>query len=229
MILDLLARLDHDGDPADTLVVGLPRRLDGSPNGQTPLVERFVARLRAATPLTVVMQDERLSSHEAESRLVGARARLAQAQGAPRRRRGGRHPSGLPRRGASRGSIRFRRALLPMRRLIIVLVLAAGIVAAVAGGVLRPCGREIPGLSGGRSVRRDRARHRLSRDRPRPGRIRRRPRRADVPDGDVSHRHRARAEGRRISVRRARCRRRKSRGSSREGTSSSGRSPFPKA
>ena len=69
MILDLLARLDRDGDPADTLVVGLPRRLDGSPNDQTPLVERFVARLRAATPLAVVMQDERLSSHEAESRL----------------------------------------------------------------------------------------------------------------------------------------------------------------
>ena len=69
MVLALLARLDHDGDPADTLVVGLPRRLDGSPNDQTPLVERFVARLRAATSLTVVMQDERLSSHEAESRV----------------------------------------------------------------------------------------------------------------------------------------------------------------
>lgn len=70
MVLDLLARLDRDGDPADTLVVGLPRRLDGSPNEQTPVVERFVARLRAATPLTVVTQDERLSSHEAESRLA---------------------------------------------------------------------------------------------------------------------------------------------------------------
>jgi putative Holliday junction resolvase len=69
MVLDLVARLDRDGDPADTLVVGLPRRLDGSPNDQTPLVERFVAKLRAATPLTVVLQDERLSSHEAESRL----------------------------------------------------------------------------------------------------------------------------------------------------------------
>ncbi len=69
MVLALLGRLDRDGDPADTLVVGLPRRLDGSPNDQTPLVERFVARLRAATPLTVVTQDERLSSHEAESRL----------------------------------------------------------------------------------------------------------------------------------------------------------------
>ena len=69
MLLELLARLDRDGDPADTLVVGLPRRLDRSPNDQTPLVERFVVRLRAATSFAVVTQDERLSSHEAESRL----------------------------------------------------------------------------------------------------------------------------------------------------------------
>lgn len=70
LVLDVLQRLDREGDPADTLVVGLPRRLDGSPNDQTPLVERFVARLRAATPIAVVLQDERLSSHEAESRLA---------------------------------------------------------------------------------------------------------------------------------------------------------------
>ena len=70
LVLDLLRRLDRDGDPADTLVVGLPRRLDGSPNEQTPIVERFATRLRAATSLTVVMQDERLSSHEADALLA---------------------------------------------------------------------------------------------------------------------------------------------------------------
>ena len=70
LVLDLLARLEREGDPADTIVVGLPRRLDGSPNEQTPLVERFIARLRAATPLAIVTQDERLSSHEAESLLA---------------------------------------------------------------------------------------------------------------------------------------------------------------
>jgi putative holliday junction resolvase len=69
MLLDLIARLDREGDPADTVVVGLPRRLDGSPNDQTPLVERFVSKLRAATQLTIITQDERLTSHEAESRL----------------------------------------------------------------------------------------------------------------------------------------------------------------
>jgi putative pre-16S rRNA nuclease len=66
----ILLRLERDGDPIDTIVVGLPRRLDGSPNAQTPLVERFVARLRTATGLTIVTQDERLSSREAESRLA---------------------------------------------------------------------------------------------------------------------------------------------------------------
>jgi putative Holliday junction resolvase len=69
IVLAAIARLEQEGDPADTVVVGLPRRLDGSPNDQTPMVERFVARLRAATPRAVVVQDERLSSHEAEARL----------------------------------------------------------------------------------------------------------------------------------------------------------------
>jgi putative Holliday junction resolvase len=65
-----LSRLADDGDPVEALVVGLPRRLDGSPNEQTPLVERFARALEAATGLPVTLQDERLSSHEAESRLA---------------------------------------------------------------------------------------------------------------------------------------------------------------
>ena len=69
-VLDAVSRLERDDDAVDTLVVGFPRRLDGSPNDQTPVVERFVAALRVATPRTVVVQDERLSSHEAESRLA---------------------------------------------------------------------------------------------------------------------------------------------------------------
>jgi putative Holliday junction resolvase len=65
-----LARLADDGDPVTAIVVGLPRRLDGSPNEQTPLVERFAEQLGEATRLPVVLQDERLTSHEAESRLA---------------------------------------------------------------------------------------------------------------------------------------------------------------
>jgi putative pre-16S rRNA nuclease len=69
-VLDAVDRLEHDADPVDTLVVGVPRRLDGSPNEQTPKVEQFVAALRAATTRTVVIQDERLTSHEADERLA---------------------------------------------------------------------------------------------------------------------------------------------------------------
>jgi putative Holliday junction resolvase len=67
--LDELARLAGD-DPLDAIVVGLPRHLDGSPNDMTPRVERFAARLRDRAGLAVILQDERLTSVEAESRLA---------------------------------------------------------------------------------------------------------------------------------------------------------------
>lgn len=59
-----------DDEPIAVIVVGWPRRLDGSPNDQTPRVEAFAAELRRQTPVPVVLQDERLSSHEAEARLA---------------------------------------------------------------------------------------------------------------------------------------------------------------
>jgi putative holliday junction resolvase len=52
------------------VVVGLPLRLDGSPDEQTPRVNAFVEALRNSTSVPVAMQDERLSSLEAESRLA---------------------------------------------------------------------------------------------------------------------------------------------------------------
>ena len=51
-------------------MVGWPRRLDGSPTDQTKLVETFARALEAQIAVPVVLQDERLSSHEAESRLA---------------------------------------------------------------------------------------------------------------------------------------------------------------
>jgi len=57
-------------DPLDAIVVGLPRRLDGSANEMTPRVERFAQRLRERTGMAVILQDERLTSVEAESRLA---------------------------------------------------------------------------------------------------------------------------------------------------------------
>ena len=67
-VLEEVARLDDER--VGVIVVGWPRRLDGSPNDQTPLVEAFAGELRRQTSLPVVLQDERLSSHEAESRLA---------------------------------------------------------------------------------------------------------------------------------------------------------------
>jgi putative holliday junction resolvase len=69
-VLRIVSELTASGDAIDALVVGLPRRLDGTANNQTALVERFTSRLRHATTLPVHLQDERLTSHEAESRLA---------------------------------------------------------------------------------------------------------------------------------------------------------------
>lgn len=65
-----VARLASEDDGLASLVVGLPRRLDGSPSDMTPRVEAFAAALRARTALPVILQDERLTSREAESRLA---------------------------------------------------------------------------------------------------------------------------------------------------------------
>lgn len=65
-----IERLAADEDGVACIVVGLPRRLDGTPNAMTPRVERFGAKLQARTGLPVLFQDERLSSREAESRLA---------------------------------------------------------------------------------------------------------------------------------------------------------------
>ncbi len=66
----LVADLRASADGLETIVVGLPRRLDGSPNEQTASVERFAAALASATGLPVMLQDERLTSVDAEARLA---------------------------------------------------------------------------------------------------------------------------------------------------------------
>lgn len=70
LIADEVSRLTREDDGLDTIVVGWPRRLDGSPTTQTSIVEAFARALRDRLGLAVVLQDERLSSHEAESRLT---------------------------------------------------------------------------------------------------------------------------------------------------------------
>jgi putative Holliday junction resolvase len=65
-----VASLAAAGEDVGVVVLGLPRRLDGAPNEQTPHVHTLAACLRAELPVPLVLQDERLSSHEAESRLA---------------------------------------------------------------------------------------------------------------------------------------------------------------
>jgi putative pre-16S rRNA nuclease len=61
-------RSEEDGLAA--VVIGLPRRLNGEPNEQTPIVEGVVSRLRPLVDVPVIAQDERLSSREAEGLLA---------------------------------------------------------------------------------------------------------------------------------------------------------------
>jgi putative holliday junction resolvase len=66
----VIERLSSEEDGLDTVVVGLPLRLDGSPSSRTPRVLAFIDALRARTTVTIAMEDERLTSREAESRLA---------------------------------------------------------------------------------------------------------------------------------------------------------------
>jgi len=63
-------RLAAEDDGVGAVVVGLPRRLDGSASEQTVAVQAFIAALRLRLDVPVESEDERLSSREAESRLA---------------------------------------------------------------------------------------------------------------------------------------------------------------
>ncbi len=57
-------------DDVCSVVVGLPTRLDGSPNRQTQRIAAMVQLLTARLSVPVHTYDERLSSREAEERLA---------------------------------------------------------------------------------------------------------------------------------------------------------------
>lgn len=63
-------RLASEDDGLQTIVVGWPTRLDGSPSEQTARVAAFIDALAATTRLPIVRVGERLTSREAESRLA---------------------------------------------------------------------------------------------------------------------------------------------------------------
>ncbi len=70
VVMTEIARLAAEEDGLGAIVVGLPRRLDGTATQMTPRVEQFARQLAIKTALPVTLQDERLSSREAESRLA---------------------------------------------------------------------------------------------------------------------------------------------------------------
>ena len=69
-VAERVAQLADEADSVEGIVVGLPRRLDGTATALTSRVEAFAESLQARTGQPVTLQDERLSSREAESLLA---------------------------------------------------------------------------------------------------------------------------------------------------------------
>src|SRR5262245_19379368 len=70
LMVEQIEQLASEAEGLAAIVVGWPRRLDGTPTHQTPTVEAFARTLEQRVTVPIVLQDERLSSHEAESRLA---------------------------------------------------------------------------------------------------------------------------------------------------------------
>ena len=67
-----IARLKFlvDDLEAEAVVVGLPLRMDGTAGDAAAAAMRFVEKLRARLNVAVFMQDERLTSYEAEQMMI---------------------------------------------------------------------------------------------------------------------------------------------------------------
>ncbi len=70
LLLREIDELIKSDDGLEAVVVGWPRRLDGSATHQTALVEALARSLEEQVTVPVILQDERLSSHEADGRLA---------------------------------------------------------------------------------------------------------------------------------------------------------------
>jgi putative holliday junction resolvase len=69
-VIQEITRLATDDEPVSQIVVGIPKRLDGSATDETRRAEAFVAALGACISVPIAREDERLTSREAESRLA---------------------------------------------------------------------------------------------------------------------------------------------------------------
>ena len=70
LIVREVDRLAAEEEGLGRIVVGLPVGLDGRPHAQTARVTTFVEALRRRTGVPIALQDERLTSREAERRLA---------------------------------------------------------------------------------------------------------------------------------------------------------------
>ena len=70
-LADEIRVLEADDDGLDAIVIGLPRRLSGEPNDQTARVQKLADLLAAQVSVPITLQDERLTSHEADELLSG--------------------------------------------------------------------------------------------------------------------------------------------------------------
>jgi putative Holliday junction resolvase len=69
-LVKIIVELQSVEDGLAAVVIGLPRRLDGQPNEQTQSVRALVAEIAQRSDIPLILQDERLTSREAESRLA---------------------------------------------------------------------------------------------------------------------------------------------------------------
>ena len=69
-LADEVRALQADERGLGTIVIGLPRRLNGEANEQTARVRKLAELLGAAVSVPIALQDERLTSHEAEALLA---------------------------------------------------------------------------------------------------------------------------------------------------------------
>jgi putative Holliday junction resolvase len=69
-VLPAIQELVDDEDGLGLVVVGVPTRLDGTAGPLTERARAFAGALGRASRLPVVLQDERLSSREADARLA---------------------------------------------------------------------------------------------------------------------------------------------------------------
>ena len=69
-LADLARELRDEGDGLAAIVIGLPRRLSGEATDQTAAAIRLADDLRELVDVPIAMQDERLTSHEADELLA---------------------------------------------------------------------------------------------------------------------------------------------------------------